>query len=361
MGEYDRLLSKLEGLARGIHVSGGMTSPPSRRILLDSLRFSESNAGIPGSHPELLEAHYYLVSQSSTWLFGRVYPGVYTSGGTEGNILALLAAREDGRRRVLYPETAHYSIVKAARLLGMEAVEIPVGERLDPSVEAVEEHAGPDAVLVLTHGTTETGHVDNVPLLARTACGKGAIVHLDAAYSGPFARFFAPAKTPSGLDGCVRTITLDIHKLPPAPAPAGLLLVYDRGLVEKLTWSPGYLPSPQPGLLGTRPGWSLVAAALTLAWVNDTGGPAWFARRAMENTWTLYRLLVEEGPFDAVHPPETPLFCITHPRVSEILEEAGRHGYRLYTCPRFGGIRVTVAQPPDQVLLETLLRAGRYA
>jgi aromatic-L-amino-acid/L-tryptophan decarboxylase len=102
-------------------------------------------------------------------------------------LAALAAARHlvpDGA--VLCSEQAHSSVDKAARLLDVDVVKIPVdGEfRMRPDALGDALTRTRAAAVVATVGTTSTTSVDPVPSIADACEGAGAWLHVDAAYAG---------------------------------------------------------------------------------------------------------------------------------------------------------------------------------
>ncbi|WP_344443930.1 pyridoxal phosphate-dependent decarboxylase family protein [Kitasatospora nipponensis] len=174
--------------------------------------------------------------------------GVLTSGGTESNLLGLMLARDqllggqpelDGvdlsrRPRILASRVAHFSVQRAAALLGLgERSVVPVAvdrdQRMDPAALAralaeVRGTGGTPIALVATAGTTDTGAVDPLRDCARLAQEYGAWLHVDAAYGGGalLSRRLAPL-----LDGIALadSVSLDWHKLGWQPVAAGVFLV----------------------------------------------------------------------------------------------------------------------------------------
>jgi len=174
--------------------------------------------------------------------------GVLTSGGTESNLMGLMLARDQRlgpdvelnglpagvRPRILASEAAHFSVQRAAALLGLgeravRAVRVDRELRMDPEalaeafVEARREGATPVAV-VATAGTTDTGAVDPLHRAADLAEQYGAWLHVDAAYGG--GALLSDRLAPL-LDGVARadSVSLDWHKLGWQPAAAGVFLV----------------------------------------------------------------------------------------------------------------------------------------
>ncbi|MFJ8041877.1 pyridoxal phosphate-dependent decarboxylase family protein [Kitasatospora sp. NPDC096147] len=188
--------------------------------------------------------------------------GVLTTGGTESNLMGLFLARDrafgalgaevsrDGlppqpQGVVLASEAAHFSVQRAAALLGLgerAVLPVPVDRslRMDPVAlagllkETVRQGRLPVAV-VATAGVTDTGAVDPLPAAAELAAEYGAWLHVDAAYGGGalFSERLAPL-----LAGIERadSVSLDWHKFGWQPAAAGVFLTRraaDYGPLER--------------------------------------------------------------------------------------------------------------------------------
>lgn len=179
--------------------------------------------------------------------------GTFTSGGTVGNLTALVAAREhalpesraegfDGRRPVVYTSTeAHYSVKRAVEILGFGARNlrlIPVdGEhRLDTaSLEDVldaDRAAGATPVAVVANaGTTLTGAVDPLEEMAELCEQRGVWLHVDGAYGLAAARAPSAVNLFAGLERA-DSVTLDAHKWLYLPKACGVVLVRDRDALQ---------------------------------------------------------------------------------------------------------------------------------
>lgn len=342
------LLEELRGLKRRApRVLGGMTPKPVdeyKRILCE---FADENLGDPESYPASRRAFEYLAGVLGEALFpGSQHPAVPTSGGTEGNILGLYLARILGSRRVVYSDTAHYSVEKAARILGMGALRIPARRGYEFDLEVLDSVLREGDVVVATLGTTETGYVDPLREIAAIASEKGALVHVDAAYAGPIVRFLSPGKLVDRLDSTVITAVVDAHKTLNTPYHAGVIFAATSELADELVFEAPYVPSGhQPGLLGSRAGAPFAAAAAALDALGGVEGLRRLAGELMESARAIYRELVEGGPYESPHEPETPVLCLKHPRHARIVESLRARGYVAYTCPRHGGIRLALTRP----------------
>jgi aromatic-L-amino-acid/L-tryptophan decarboxylase len=183
--------------------------------------------------------------------------GLFTSGGSAANALAVVAARAradsgaDFRPSIYLSDQGHSSLERAARIAGIPAEGVRVlpsdaGLRLRARVvhEAIEADraAGWTPIMVAANGgATSTGIVDPLAELATCCEALGVHFHVDAAYGG-----FA-VLDPRGaalLEGIGRadSVTLDPHKWLFQPFECGCLLVRDPALLtEVFRVSPEYL------------------------------------------------------------------------------------------------------------------------
>ncbi len=127
--------------------------------------------------------------------------GVFVSGGTAGNLSALVAARDaaardrgrpSGRWVVATSEEAHSSVKSAANVMDVEVLSVPTdenrrlsGRKLAASIDELtpEEREGLFAVVV-TAGTTNLGIVDDIADVADVCEKHGLWLHVDGAYGG---------------------------------------------------------------------------------------------------------------------------------------------------------------------------------
>ncbi len=169
--------------------------------------------------------------------------GVLTSGGSQANFGALVAARhqllgDDLARGTLYvsPHT-HRSVAKAARLAGLPAdavrlVAVTQALAMDPVAlaSAVRDDRAQGRrpfLVVASAGTTDTGTVDPLPELAGIAADAGLWLHVDAAYGGFFQLTERGRARFSGIERA-DSITLDPHKALFLSYGTGCLLVRDE-------------------------------------------------------------------------------------------------------------------------------------
>ena len=129
--------------------------------------------------------------------------GVFVSGGTAGNLSALLAARWRWRERaggahdrtrglLVASAGSHSSVVQAARAMDADVCTVPadaVGRLTRPALRAAIDGLDPvdrerAFAVVATSGTTNTGVVDDLAAAADAATELGSWLHVDGAYGG---------------------------------------------------------------------------------------------------------------------------------------------------------------------------------
>jgi L-2,4-diaminobutyrate decarboxylase len=194
--------------------------------------------------------------------FGPQADGIFTSGGTQSNLQGLLLARDralanhgdPARLRILASADGHFSVQKAARLLGLgdgAVVTVPVdAERrmdvaaLSRALASLSEAGQTPMAVVATAGTTDFGAIDPLSEIAGLCGGYDVWLHVDAAYGGGL--LVSPTRRHL-LDGIEHadSVTIDYHKTWFQPVSASALVVRDRSHLRHVTWHADYL-NPQP-------------------------------------------------------------------------------------------------------------------
>ncbi|MEJ1932106.1 aminotransferase class V-fold PLP-dependent enzyme [Nostoc sp. NIES-2111] len=185
-----------------------------------------------------------------SWLAAAVgcggYSGSLCGGGSAANLMGLALARETkmpanetGVREpgtIYVSEQAHFSIVKAAALLGIGRSNvrlIPVDSRFRMDVGALEAVIAADRregrhplAIVATAGSVATGAIDPLPAIADIAAREDVWMHVDGAF-GALAALAIPDQF-EGLD-CADSLSLDAHKWLYQPLDCGCLLYREPG------------------------------------------------------------------------------------------------------------------------------------
>jgi L-2,4-diaminobutyrate decarboxylase len=171
--------------------------------------------------------------------------GVFVSGGSAGNLSALVAARhaagrERGERpasgwKVAVADSVHSSIVTAARVMDVGVVHVEGDDRgrlTGPALRATLD-ADADGVfaVVASAGATNAGTVDDLAAVAEFCDERGLWMHVDGAYGG--AGLAAPSIR-SRFDGIERadSFIVDPHKWLFAPYDCCALLYRDPARVR---------------------------------------------------------------------------------------------------------------------------------
>ncbi|PSK58965.1 L-2,4-diaminobutyrate decarboxylase [Streptomyces sp. 111WW2] len=187
---------------------------------------------------------------------GPAADGVFTSGGTQSNLQALLLAREEAKAkdfadlRIFASEASHFSVRKSAKLLGLgpdAVVSIPVDrdKRMQTVALARElERCARDGLVpmavVATGGTTDFGSIDPLPEIAGLCEQYGVWMHVDAAYG---CGLLASLKYRDRITGIERadSVTVDYHKSFFQPVSSSAVLVRDAATLRHATYHAEYL------------------------------------------------------------------------------------------------------------------------
>ncbi|MBV1941297.1 lysine decarboxylase DesA [Streptomyces sp. BV286] len=188
--------------------------------------------------------------------FGPAADGVFTSGGSQSNLQALLLAREEAKSsshaelRIFASEVSHFSVRKSAKLLGLSAdsvVSIPVGSdkrmqtvALAHELERCRREGLVPMAVVATAGTTDFGSIDPLPEIAELCDQFGAWMHVDAAYG---CGLLASLRNRHRIDGIERadSVTVDYHKSFFQPVSSSAVLVRDAATLGHATYHAEYL------------------------------------------------------------------------------------------------------------------------
>ncbi|MCX5090435.1 MULTISPECIES: lysine decarboxylase DesA [unclassified Streptomyces] len=192
---------------------------------------------------------------------GPAADGVFTSGGSQSNLQALLLAREEAKPgsepgdtaaglRIFASEVSHFSVKKSAKLLGLGAdavVSIPVDHdkrmqtlALAHELERCERDGLIPMAVVATAGTTDFGSIDPLPEIAELCSRFGVWMHVDAAYG---CGLLTSLKNRDRLEGIERadSVTVDYHKSFFQPVSSSAVLVRDAATLRHATYHAEYL------------------------------------------------------------------------------------------------------------------------
>ncbi|MDX1610851.1 MAG: tyrosine decarboxylase MfnA [Candidatus Thermoplasmatota archaeon] len=339
-------------------VLGSMCTAPHPAGIEAFRIFQDTNLGDPLINPGAAELEAEVVRLLATIAGGGPRSGgLFVSGGTEANFVALRLARDTtGRRKVVMPETAHFSFRKAAHAMGMEVETTPLTDGLRADVEALARAVDDETACVVgVAGNTEFGRVDDIHAIAEAGEAHDAWVHVDAAYGG-FILPFLREPRPFGLDvPGVDSVTLDPHKMGRAPVPAGGLVVRDADvLATGATETPYVSTSWQAGLLSTRPGAAAAGAWASLHAIGREG-----YRAQAEGALHLARWLtdqLEAKGIEVIAEPELGIVPIRAQRAHDLRASLAEEGWKVSVTTLREGIRVVCMPHVTSERLSEFLR-----
>lgn len=174
--------------------------------------------------------------------------GVFTSGGTEANLSAMVAAREYWRDRdphnaktrgiVIASNGAHSSIRAMAKVIDADVLLIETESRLERShlVDALAamtlEDRGRVFAVIGTGGTTNAGIIDDLSGIAEICGAEGIWFHVDAAYGGGALAARSVRHLFIGIEKA-DSVTIDPHKWLFSPYDCGAVIYRDPELAKR--------------------------------------------------------------------------------------------------------------------------------
>ena len=199
--------------------------------------------------------------------FGKNSNGVFTSGGTQSNLMGLLLARDEYYARqqvdvqqvgmmaqsagvILCSDQAHFSIEKNAGLLGLgrqavikvatDAQGAMLVSDLQAQIMALRQRGQAVMAVVATAGTTDSGAIDPLIDIAKICRADEIWLHVDAAWGGAL---LLSTHHRSLIDGIALadSITLDFHKHFFLPISCGAFLIRDQRYFESMRHHSDYL------------------------------------------------------------------------------------------------------------------------
>lgn len=211
------------------------------------------------------------------------FDGYIAPGGTEANIQAIWMYRNYFMNKmntslseiaIIASEDTHYSIPKAANVLMLDWLKIPVDFEtrtidifaLENSIINAKKRGKKYFIVVSNMGTTMFGAIDNpndyVEILEKHDLKYK--LHIDAAYGGFVYPFSNKTSEIDFENPKISSITIDAHKMLQAPYGTGVFICR-KGLIENvLTKEAEYVEGMDLTLCGSRSGANAVAVWMIL-------------------------------------------------------------------------------------------------
>jgi glutamate decarboxylase len=327
------------------------------------VKIETSKAFTPLERQVLGMLHKLIYSESepfyNKWMHSSEHSlGAFCSGGTIANITALWVARNralkaDGEFQgvekqglfnamkhygyeglaILVSERGHYSLKKAADLLGigqqgLVAVKTDEYNRICPEdlkhkfAQLKEQNIHPFAVIGVA-GTTETGNVDPLREIAAICAEQSCHFHVDAAWGGAT---LMSDKYRTILDGIelADSVTIDAHKQLYIPMGAGMVLFKDPQAMKSIQHHAQYILRKGSKDLGrhTLEGSRSGMAMLVYAAMHIISRPGYelLINQSIEKARYFAELIDKQSDFELVSRPE--LCLLTYRYVPEHVKRA---------------------------------------
>ncbi len=222
------------------------------------------------------------------------FDGYISPGGTEANIQAIWMYRNFFMYKrnanlneiaIVATEDTHYSIPKAANLLSLEWLKIPVDfekraidvTALDAILLKAKNQDKKYFIVISNMGTTMFGSVDN-PDDYTSLLEKHKVeykMHIDGAYGGFVYPFSNQHSVINFANPKISSITIDAHKMLQAPYGTGIFICRKSLIENVLTQEAQYVEGMDLTLCGSRSGANAIAVWMILF----TYGPhKWFEK-----------------------------------------------------------------------------------
>lgn len=321
--------------------------------------------------------------------FDQQADGIFTSGGTQSNLMAMLLAREyvcerfwghsikqkglppqHHKLRIFTSELSHFSVQKSAAILGLgyDAV-VPVAAdpyyRMDIEALAVALHKCREdglipMAIVATAGTTDFGSIDPLPQIADLCEQYGAWMHADAAYG---CGLLVSPRHRHWLNGIERadSVTVDYHKSFFQPVSCGAFFARDKRHLAAVTYHADYLnPLSQlkegtPNLvnksLQTTRRFDALKLWLTLRVMGINAIGEGFDR-VIHLARRTYMLMLSEADIEVIHQPRLSTLVFRY-RPHEAFEES-------LVDEANAAIRKALARSGEAVVAGTKVKGRQY-
>ena len=238
-----------------------------------------------------------MIDLCATQIFGASsssIDGYVASGGTEANIEAFWILRNFFRKEhqaeshqigLVFSEDSHYSMPKAANILGLSSIRLEVDyesrrinlDSMKRDLEIAMNSGIEHYIIVMNMATTMFGSVDPIEDVVEllNSLGVDFRIHIDAAYGGFIYPFSANDPSFSFQNEHIVSFTFDAHKLLLAPYGTGIFLIR-KGLMKYAeTQEARYVQGKDYTLVGSRSGANAIAVWMIL---HTYGSEGWKAK-----------------------------------------------------------------------------------
>jgi tyrosine decarboxylase / aspartate 1-decarboxylase len=330
-------------------ILGSMCTTPHPMARRAQRLFSYSNLGDPGLFPGSVTLEREAVASLAELLHGKGGVGFIVSGGTEANLLAMLAARNKAgidEPEVVLPESSHFSFDKICSILKLKTAYAKLDGAFRVNALDVKRLVNKRTVAIVgSAGSAELGTVDPISELSKIALDSGVYLHVDAAFGGLVLPFLKELGYPVpefdfALEG-VQSMTADPHKMGFATVPAGGILFRNNILLSYIGTQTPYLTEDcQYTFTGTRSGASAAAVWAVFASLGREG----FRKTVVHCMKTTEQLFegVEKLGFEVLVRPTLNIVAFRDSDTKALVAELRRLGWFVSYVPRLDCARVVI-------------------
>ncbi|QOG89248.1 aspartate aminotransferase family protein [Flavobacterium columnare] len=267
--------------------------------------------------------------------------GIFTSGGTQSNLMGLLLARdhyiktryninpvmeglpaEASKFKVLCSEVSHFSLKKNLSLLGLgqnAIVQVPVDKNFKMNIKELKNkmtqlktNGDIPIAIVGTAGTTDFGSIDPLEEIAAIAKESNIWFHVDAAYGGGLLISDIHKNKLKGIE-LSDSATIDYHKTFYQPVSSSGFFMRDKSFVDYIKYHADYLNSKEqedegiPNMvkksIQTTRRFDALKLWFTLRCIGVKGLSS-YLETSIENALYTASLLKNRNDFEIIHQPE---------------------------------------------------------
>lgn len=274
-----------------------------------------------------------VIQKLAKWLgFSSSVNGILTSGGTIGNLTALLAARKNAEPHknlaIMVSSEAHYSLVRSAFIMGIPKENIyylPTNKLLQVDVQQlltvlnqIKAEGKHVFALCANACSTSTGAYDPINAMADFASAHNIWLHVDGAHGGAVALSKKYAFLTEGIEKA-DSVVIDFHKMLLCPALITAVLYKNQNT--------SFLPFEQKAayLLSDEPEWENMAMrtaectkymmSLKALAIMDVYGKSIFEEfisRQHDLTLACANLIANSETFELALQPQSNILCFRY-------------------------------------------------
>ncbi len=267
--------------------------------------------------------------------------GYVASGGTEANIQAAWVYRNYFMREkklsrehiaLVCSADCHYSVAKAANLLGIGFAKVPVTadtrtiseQDVRTELSILKQNGVKAVIIVANMMTTMFGSVDDVHayIAAVKSSGLDYKIHVDGAYGGFVYPFSGDDSDLDFSNPEVSSVVLDAHKMAQAPYGTGILLIRKGYMKYAMTEEASYVQGLDSTLIGSRSGANPIAVWMILSTYGPNGWREKIHMLMYRTQWMCQKL--DELEISYYRHPRANIITIKSDQISE--EIAQKYG-----------------------------------